>query len=495
MNYFQSVYRISTILAFLLGVAAIIFTQFAIPTLYGFDGYFHIRMAEFIKNSGPIYDFHWAKFSIFSTHFSDKSFLYHLILIPFTFVSNIFLGAKLSACFFAILFLFVFFIVLRKYCVRFLIPIFIVASILSSSFMSALSMPRPMNFAIILSLLAVYFLIEGKLWGIFIVTVLYCLSHISGPYLLFYALLTEIIRFFAKREFYLKSIVVVFLSIIVSYLIHPNFPNNFLAFYLDGILVPIYAFKGKLEMGSELLPLTTKQVLFSYPLVIFGLLFLLFLAIFARPRTKFSTQVLFAYSALFIILSFIASRFFIHSYPIYLLLLASYTSDYFQDKSNLRIYQKNKILASVSIVTLCISLSLFGLSTWKNIRCISAIMEETKYSCEQMGEWMSKNIPTGELIFHTDWYDGTAFIGLNPKNDYLVCLHPIYMYWGAPEVYNLYRNLSHGRTRDPYSILRYVFKVKYGYIRKGYGLLGQIRGDSRFKILTEGDKALVFRLD
>ena len=108
---------------------------------------------------------------------------------------------------------------------------------------------------------------------------------------------------------------------------------------------------------------------------------------------------------------------------------------------------------------------------------------------------MNKNIPAGELIFHTSWIDASFFAGINPKNDYFVVLHPFYMYWGTPEVYNLYRNLSWGRTKDPYSILINIFKAKYGYANKSYALMNQIRGDSRFKILFEDDKGLVFRLD
>jgi hypothetical protein len=487
--------RIFIILAFILGITAIISTQFATPTLYGNDGYFHIRLAELIKNSGPIHDFHWARFSIFSIHFADKSFLYHLMLIPFTFVSDIFLGAKLSACFFAILLLFIFFIVLRKYCVQPLIALFILAPLLSYHFISALNIPRPMNFAISLTLLAIYFIIEKRHWGVFIVTVVYCLSHISGPSLLIYVLLAEAVRFFSQRKIHSRSILMVFLGILIGYLIHPNFPNNVLAFYLNGILVPLYAFQGKLEMGTGLLPLTTKWFFLGYPLIVLGLLFLLFLAIFARPRTKLFTQVTFTYSALFIILSFFAARYLVHGYPVFLLFLASYTSDYFQDKSVHKTYLKGKIFPAVSIVTFCIILSLIGWETYRGVRHASADFKRRNSALERTGKWMSRNIPAGELIFHTNWYNGTVFIGLNPQNDYLVCLHPIYMYRAEPKIYHLYRSLSQGRVEDPYYILRSGFQVKYGYAEKGYGLTNQIGQDSRFKILYEDDEGIIFELD
>ena len=58
----------------------IIKVQFLTPTLYGADGYQHIRLAEIIKNSGPIHEFPWAEYSIWANRFADKDFLFHLIL-------------------------------------------------------------------------------------------------------------------------------------------------------------------------------------------------------------------------------------------------------------------------------------------------------------------------------------------------------------------------------------------------------------------------------
>ena len=73
-------------LILILGIAVIFLVQFSTPCLYDADGYLHIRMAEFLKDLGPRYNFHWARFSTFNGNFSDKDFLYHVALIPFTFL-------------------------------------------------------------------------------------------------------------------------------------------------------------------------------------------------------------------------------------------------------------------------------------------------------------------------------------------------------------------------------------------------------------------------
>ena len=92
-------YKIILSAALLIGLSVIVACQFSIPTIFGADGYLHIRLAEIIKDHGPIKDFHWARYSIFATRFSDKDFLYHVLLIPFTFFGDIFFGAKVAACF------------------------------------------------------------------------------------------------------------------------------------------------------------------------------------------------------------------------------------------------------------------------------------------------------------------------------------------------------------------------------------------------------------
>ena len=180
-------YSLSLILVFLLGIGLIASTQFSIPTLFGADGYLHIRMAEIIRESGPIKDFHWARFSVFSSYFSDKDFLYHVALIPFTFFSDIFFGAKVASLFFAVLFLFIFFFILQKYTISPLVPLTLLALFLSSYFPQIFFRPRPMIFVISLTLIALYFLIEKKLWGVFVITLIYSLSHVSGPFILLYA--------------------------------------------------------------------------------------------------------------------------------------------------------------------------------------------------------------------------------------------------------------------------------------------------------------------
>ncbi|MBU1124818.1 MAG: hypothetical protein KKC84_02220, partial [Candidatus Omnitrophica bacterium] len=176
-------------------------SQFCIPTLFGADGYFHIRIARITAAHGLIRDFHWARFSVFATHFADKDFLYHLFLIPFTFFGDIFFGAKVSACVFVLFLYAIFFWVLRRHCVvRSLIPLFLLAFFASAPFLLAINQPRNMVMVIGLTLLFVHFLINENHWGVFAVSVVYALSHVSSPYLLVFMGMVEAVRFLRQRR-------------------------------------------------------------------------------------------------------------------------------------------------------------------------------------------------------------------------------------------------------------------------------------------------------
>ena len=476
------------ILILILGVVVIFSVQFATPTLYGADGYLHIRMAEFLKDLGPRYDFHWARYSTFSENFSDKDFLYHALLIPFTFFKSIFFGAKLAAASFAALLFFGFYLILKRYSDKAILPFFLMAFFLSDMFLQAISRPRPISLVVLISILSVHLVIKKRHRLLFLVALLYSLGHITSPLIIIYALIVEIVRYIDKKEFYKNTVLAAVLGVTIGFLVHPNFPNNFHVFYLNSILVPLYTIKtGVLELGAEFFPLNTREFLLSYPVIIIGLILLVYTAISKRPKARFETNVFLTLSAVFLVLSFICRRYLLHGYPIMLIAFSSYFSDSLADGK--KITKKAMVIASIAILIL-------GFNSYKAARYNALVARIFNTHYEQVGRFMEENVPEGELIFHANWSDSQYFIGVNPQNDYFVTLDPVYMYKWNPEFYKLYREVSFGKTDDPYAVLKDKFKIKYGYISKNYfsGLIDQIRRDPRFTILAEDSFGVIFRL-
>ncbi|MDI6605581.1 MAG: hypothetical protein QME65_00315 [Candidatus Omnitrophota bacterium] len=490
-------YKIIVALMLILGIGVIFAAQFCIPTLFSADGYLHIRMAQFLREGGPHYNFHWARFSTFAHNFADKDFLYHVLLIPFTFFPDIFWGAKLSAAIFAAVFYLLFWWGLKRYCkVRAVVPVFLAMFFCSAAFVQALSQPRNMILTLILLVFFVHALIHKKAWLLFMITALYALAHVSGPYLLLFAVMGEGVRFANERNFSRRSLGAVILGLATGVLLHPNFPNNLLVFYLNGVLVPIFSLKWGLELGAEFFPMSTREFVLFYPLIFISLFLLIAMGISRQKKISVATQTWMSVAGFFLLFSFFSRRYFWYAYPLTLISLASYISDWWESGERLSFLKEHKFARFSAIGLLAIFCGVILRNSYADFR--NAAESDYRYNrhYEGVGEWMSKYLPPGEVVFHSNWSDSQYLIGINPKNDYFVTLDPIYMYYWNPKLYRLYRDIAFGGSEDPYALLKEKFGVHYGYVGKTYfsGLIRQIRGDSRFEVLVEDPFGLVFKL-
>lgn len=254
------------------GIVLIFYIQFSVSMLFGADGYLHIRMAEFLTERGFDRSFPWTQFSVFLDRFSDKDFLFHVILVPFTWFRDIFWGAKLAAAtLFSLLFA-IYYIFLRKWGERRFVPLFLILFFASPHFLMSLSRPRPFPLVLMFSILAVYLLSEKRPVWLFVLSFLYSLTHISAPVMLGYLVVAEGVRYFTERKISVRNCVGVTLGLAGGLLIHPYFPNNLFVFYLNGVMVPLFAAStGVLELGAEFFPAQTRDVLLNYFPLFLGL--------------------------------------------------------------------------------------------------------------------------------------------------------------------------------------------------------------------------------
>lgn len=480
----------------LAGIVLLAAAQFSVPTLFGADGYLHIRMASFLRESGIHYDFHWARFSIFSGRFADKDFLYHAAMIPFTFFENIFFGAKIAAVAGAAALFIGFYLMIRKYCLPEIIPGFLAMFLLSSGFLQALSRPRPMVVMILLTLIFIHLVIRRAHRGLFMISAVYALTHVSSPLLVVFVLIAEAVRRVSEGLFDGRSVAAVFLGVLTGFLLHPNFPNNFLVFYLNGVLVPLFALKWGLELGAEFFPLDTREFVLGYPWIFIALAVGGIAAMSRQVAARTSTRIWMVFAGLFFLGSFFSRRYIVHSYPVILIAAGSYVTDWWQSAERL-VFVRRRPWARWLAWGCCLALFvLSGCSTYRRFQAVRQTERAYNTHYEEVGRWIDANIPPGEVVFHANWSDSQYFIGLSPEHDYFVTLDPIYMYYWDAEKYRLYRDIAFGRHPDPYTALRSAFGVTYGYAGKNYfnGLIEQIRRDPRFTIMAENQDAAVFRL-
>jgi len=84
------------------GAVALVFSgvllayiQFAGPNIVDYDGYYHIKMAELIREQGIPVKFPWLKFTIIDEQgYTDHHLLLHIFQIPFTYLGYVYSGTQ-----------------------------------------------------------------------------------------------------------------------------------------------------------------------------------------------------------------------------------------------------------------------------------------------------------------------------------------------------------------------------------------------------------------
>lgn len=478
---------------FLIVASYFICLQFISPTLYEVDGYYHIAVSNFLKNSGPHYQFRWCQFSTFKDFYSDSDFLFHLSIIPFLYLQqNIILAAKYAVIFYNIIFLLAYLLLLRKYLPDFLAACFLLFLPLSSAFSFYFLLLRGMMAANILIILGIYFLIHKRWRSVFLLSVVYSLTHLSFLMLLPFVFICESSRYLFKKEFFLRNIYSVILGILIGCFIHPNFPNNLLSIHLNVFLVPLYsAWKVPLRFGAEVYSSSAKAG-FTNNFAIFFTLYVVFWNMFLkRTKVNFATAVWWGCSSLYLALSFFSVRFWYQANILFFIFLASYLNDWLGNRK----WQEALPGLRILFIPYAIIAFLFSPSSFSALKRSMEHYLITNKHYEQAASWMRKHIPEQETIFHAGGSDSSYFICLNPKNNYLFACDPIYMFYRYPKEYVHYADLQDGRTDNPAGLLRKVFKVTYGYTRKIASMYQQIISDQHnFQVLYEDDIGIIFKV-
>lgn len=487
----KTISTLTLIIVFLCVVGYCVYLQFLSPTLYGTDSYYHAAVARFIKDFGPRYHFRWTQFSTFNDFFSDKGFLFHLLVVPFLYLTdNIVLAAKYAVIFYNILFILIYIMILKRYLPNFLVALFLLLPFLSVVFSIYFIYLRPATLMNILIILGIYCLINKKWQYLFFISLAYSFSHLSFFILIIFAFICEIIRYIRSREFFLKNIYAVLVAVLLGFLIHPNNPNNLLNFYLNGILVPFHVLTNRgIMFGSEFYTASVKIIFSTNYGLFLTLNIVVWFSFLSRIRLKLATLVWWACTNVFLVLSFLGNRYWYNVNVLFFIFFASYLNDWIGDR-NWRAYLKqiNIFIAIYLIFTL-----LFN--PFKDFIQRTDAFIKKNYHYENVARWMNANIPEGETIYHSIWSDSAYFICLNPKNNYLVVLDPIYMIFHNGQAYLAYRDLYEGRISNPFELIRKMFKTSYGYTRKSTLLYPQvINNPDKAKIIYEDNLGVVFKI-
>jgi hypothetical protein len=450
----------------------------------GVDAYFHIEIAEIMKNHGLVLNgFPWADCSIWRDNFFDKDWLFHIYLIPFTLFGKL-TGGKLAILTSVFISCISWGVLLKTLKIK---NIFIALILMLScyGFYSRMFMCRGHLLSIAFFPLCLACIVNRKQILLFIVTLLYSLAYAGSwqilPLALFFDLLTFIYR---KEKFSIKKSTTfsVFIAILISILFNPYFPNNVYGLLVQNYFVLKTKWFGNanvsFNLGNEFNPMNSRK-LYTWYLLFFVLLFITLGNFFKSWKEKNSITVYFGLlTVLYFTLSMISVKFSDYSVPIGFTFIVLFWDSWLSKKK----LNYRKII----YFGYCL-LFVYIIFTVRSKADKEPKYESPLYSAA--AEWLVKNlhddqkgneINPKQIVFTGGWDDAPMLFYGAPQYKYLIFLDPCFMYTFSPEKYLKWQRIIKGRNLYPAMAIYKEFNADLIFLSKHRKVLAEILEQSPY---------------
>ena len=188
------------------------------------DVFYHFRHADlYWENSITMSGFPWVSYSVINDFSSDIWYGFHVLLIPFTWLQNEFLGLNLAGVFITAATLLIFYFAAKKAKVfwsRFW-PFFLLFS--APLVLYRFTMLRPHLLSLALSALFFVFAVQGSFWGVFISSFFITFFHLGlfwAPALIFGVV--ALVKFFSEKIMIWRSGAALVLGLLAGWVLRPN---------------------------------------------------------------------------------------------------------------------------------------------------------------------------------------------------------------------------------------------------------------------------------
>jgi hypothetical protein len=476
---------ISLAAIFLLSAALFAYIQFAGSNIVDYDGYYHIKMAELIREEGIPTPFPWLPYTVLSPdRYTDHHLLFHILQIPFTSLGDLRIAAKVSAVFFAALAFTVFAWILYRYEIPF--PAFWILMLFASSppFLYRMSMPRAPSLALAFQLLGFHYILQRKYLALFILSTLFVWAYNGFPTLLALAGAGLLVFYFTERKIEFRLTGSVLGGIAAGLIVNPYFPRNVFFLY-DHIVPKIFASNYATSVGSEWYPYNSLALLTLATLALLSYL----IAVTITNRNEFLEDkprlFWFLISTLYLFLLFKSRRFIEYFPPCAILFLAFATRPYLRDE---------KVLKRVAF-SACIALAVFlGITLGHARKDIRS--EPDTFAYKGAAEWLAQHTPEGSIVFHTDWDDFPMLFFYNTHNRYIVGLDADNLRLKDEKFYRLWEKITLAEVPDPSDAIVNQFHSHYVFTDTQHdGFIGIADHNKRFHRMYADRFTIVYRVD
>jgi hypothetical protein len=413
-----------------------------------FDGYYHIKWSRMLWEGlrhGHLTSFEWLPLTTLNgTQYADQHFLYHLLLIPFTWFGDLRAGAKVGTVLFAIAAIF---------SLYWLVLLGLLAC--SWMFYVRVSMTRASGLSILFIVAGIFLLFEQKYSWLAPTAFLYVWTYNLFVMLLILAVLWAAALYWTERRLEWRPAFWSLIGTVAGFVIHPYFPRNLKLFWEH------LAAKSSTAMqagaGIEWYSLPTWDILrasmvASAAMVIGYLAYGYALGRDTEDRQPFQRATLFLLFSSFLLLIALRSVRFMEYWPPFAVLFAAFSLQSAWNAKQ-KTPQDDSTAAQAAgwrwigvAVLLLLAALVYNLHT-SRATMIAATKDPDHYKAAT--DWMRANLPSGALIYDINWSDFPKLFFYDTTHRYVSGLDPLYLQDRHPELEQLTQRLSHHAEPGP----------------------------------------------
>ncbi len=486
-----------------------------------FDGYYHIKWGRMLWD-GIRQGIFPPPFNLLPLttldpkHFVDHHLLFHGFQIPFTWLFDLRLAAKISATIFASLAVFSCYWMLVHYRMRYSLIWLVALLACSAPFLYRMNMSKAPPFAIIYLVIGIYLLFKRKYWPLAPLGFVFALTYDMFVLLILAAVIWTAVIGWTERRFEWRPLAWVLAGAVAGTVINPYFPTNLQLLY-QHIRIKITPSDFSTSVGKEWYPYDSWEFI-GNSLVACAAMLIGYIAFEPsdRKRAHYPLFMLLFATALMIMtarwkriseywppFAVMFCAFALHPWlqgaRSTLTQLPTDMLDELQpflDRSSPSA-KRDDTRALLETLALAVVAIILGTVLFFNLRVtIKDIAGSERHDYYRRGaEWMRANVPPGQLVFNTDWDDFPRLFYYDPTHSYISGLDPTYLYDRNPALSKLYDRITLGEEEDPGPLIRDRFGARYVFTDNHHqDFFDNARHSGWFEIVYEDNECTILHI-
>lgn len=459
-----------------------------------FDGYYHMKWARLLwenfkaKHFFPP-TFTWLPLTTLSPRdYVDHHYLYHILLIPFTWFRDVQTGGKVAAILFASLAVFACYWLIVRYDVRYRLLWLLALLASSAPFLYRMNMTKAPPLAILLLIIGTYFLFEGKHWQLLPLALIFTWTYDLFVLLGIAVVIWTGVIAWTEGRFEWRPLVYVTAGCVLGLILNPYFPHNLYLFW-EHARVKITANDFATKVGNEWYPYDTWEFLVNCFVALVAMV-VGYLVFDPNDRKRSQKPLYFLVLATVLLLINLRWKRFAEYFPPFAVIFAAFSLEQFwrgravftrlpdavledlqpfldrQEPAALakqHSQEESLRTAKIALAAVALGAVFFG-NVYRTSLDISKSEPRDYY--EQGAAWMRANIPPGEIVFNTDWDDFPRLFYFDSSHAYVSGLDPTYLYDRNTELSKLYDKITLGEEQDPGPLIRDQFGSRWVFTDK-----------------------------